>query len=275
MLRCPISYRCRQGVVQGRTLQKRVDGWFISREIVYKKQESLVGLSKEMRAAKELEAILNELPLSISDHAIFAGSQSDAFARSYALINPSFRVETFSGYCDPTAVYDDIEPNEEFTPERIARVREFTKNSAYIRSLSAMYEKYENYTEEVAFFIEQVTGHIIPDFRPALKYGINAILSDLDQKRAAETDIQKKDNYAAMQVTLKAVLRLAERYAIIAEKKQKWQRIPERNNSFIWHRLCAASPPTAAILFLKPFKPICFCGRLCAWSRRPIPLPSQ
>ncbi len=199
--------------------KKRVDGWFISREIVYKKQESLVGLSKEMRAAKELEAILNELPLSISDHAIFAGSQSDAFARSYALINPSFRVETFSGYCDPTAVYDDIEPNEEFTPERIARVREFTKNSAYIRSLSAMYEKYENYTEEVAFFIEQVTGHIIPDFRPALKYGINAILSDLDQKRAAETDIQKKDNYAAMQVTLKAVLRLAERYAIIAEKK--------------------------------------------------------
>ena len=53
--------------------KKRVDGWFISREIVYKKQESLVGLSKEMRAAKELEAILNELPLSISDHAIFAG----------------------------------------------------------------------------------------------------------------------------------------------------------------------------------------------------------
>lgn len=197
----------------------RVDGWFLSREIVCNNQKELTGLSKEMRAAKELEAILTELPLSISDHAVFAGSQSDAFARSYALINPSFRVETFSGYCDPTAVYGDIEPNEEFTPERIARVCEFAKDSAYVRSLSAMYKEYESYTEEVAFFIEQVTGHIIPDFRPALKHGLTAILAELDNKFNTETDPLKKDNYAAMQVTLKAVLTLAERYAVIAEEK--------------------------------------------------------
>lgn len=197
----------------------RVDGWFLSREIVCNKQKELTGLSKEMRAAKELEAILTELPLSISDHAVFAGSQSNAFARSYALINPSFRVETFSGYCDPTAVYGDIEPNEEFTPERIARVCEFAKDSAYVRSLSAMYKEYESYTEEVAFFIEQVTGHIIPDFRPALKHGLTAILAELDNKFNTETDPLKKDNYAAMQVTLKAVLTLAERYAVIAEEK--------------------------------------------------------
>lgn len=197
----------------------RVDGWFLSREIVCNKQKELTGLSKEMRAAKELEAILTEIPLSISDHAVFAGSQSDAFARSYALINPSFRVETFSGYCDPTAVYGDIEPNEEFTPERIARVCEFAKDSAYVRSLSAMYKEYESYTEEVAFFIEQVTGHIIPDFRPALKHGLTAILAELDNKFNTETDPLKKDNYAAMQVTLKAVLTLAERYAVIAEEK--------------------------------------------------------
>ena len=197
----------------------RVDGWFLSREIVCNKQKELTGLSKEMRAAKELEAILTELPLSISNHAVFAGSQSDAFARSYALINPSFRVETFSGYCDPTAVYGDIEPNEEFTPERIARVCEFAKDSAYVRSLSAMYKEYESYTEEVAFFIEQVTGHIIPDFRPALKHGLTAILAELDNKFNTETDPLKKDNYAAMQVTLKAVLTLAERYAVIAEEK--------------------------------------------------------
>lgn len=197
----------------------RVDGWFLSREIVCNKQKELTGLSKEMRAAKELEAILTEIPLSISDHAVFAGSQSDAFARSYALINPSFRVETFSGYCDPTAVYGDIEPNEEFTPERIARVCEFAKDSAYVRLLSAMYKEYESYTEEVAFFIEQVTGHIIPDFRPALKHGLTAILAELDNKFNTETDPLKKDNYAAMQVTLKAVLTLAERYAVIAEEK--------------------------------------------------------
>ena len=74
----------------------RVDGWFLAREIVCNKQDDLKGLSKEMRAAKELEAIVTELPLSISDYAVFAGSQSDAFARSYALINPSFKVERFT-----------------------------------------------------------------------------------------------------------------------------------------------------------------------------------
>ena len=34
-----------------------------------------------LTAVKELNAILRELPLSISEHAIFAGSQSDAFSR--------------------------------------------------------------------------------------------------------------------------------------------------------------------------------------------------
>lgn len=197
----------------------RLDGWFLAREIVCGRQEALHGLSKEMRAAKELEAIVAELPLSLSDHAIFAGSQSDAFARSYALINPAFKVETFSGYCDPTAVYNDIEPNEEFTPERIAEVREFSKNSAYVRALSAVYDRYERYTEEVAFFIEQVTGHIIPDFRPVLRYGVLPILDELQAKEVAEADPQKKDNYAAMAVALRCVLLLASRYAVLAEEK--------------------------------------------------------
>ena len=158
--------------------KKRVDGWFIAREIVCDMQSGLAGLSKEMRAARELEAIIEGLPLTLSDNAIFAGSQSDAFARSYALINPSFKVETFSGYCDPTAVYGDIEPNEEFTKERIERVKTFAKNSEYVKKLTAVYDKYDDYTSEVAFFIEQVTGHIIPDFRPVLKNGLNSIISD-------------------------------------------------------------------------------------------------
>lgn len=199
----------------------RVDGWFLAREIVYNKQPELLGLSKEMRAAKELEAIVSELPLTLSEHAIFAGSQSDAFARSYALINPSFRVETFSGYCDPTAVYDDIEPNEEFTPERIDRIRSFAKNSEYVRALSAVYEQYENYTEEVAFFIEQVTGHIIPDFRPVLKYGLQSVLDTLDEKIEAEQDAERKENYKAIRVSLGAATILANRYADLAAEQAK------------------------------------------------------
>ncbi len=201
--------------------KQRLDGWFLAREIVCNHAEDFQGYSREMRAAKELQAILCELPLSISEHAIFAGSQSDAFARSYALINPAFQVETFSGYCDPTAVFGDIEPNEEFTQERIARVREFTKNSDYVRTLTEVYDKYGDYTAEVAFFIEQVTGHIIPDFRPVLACGLNRIISELEQKIEKETDAVKKDNFAAMKLTLQSVIGLAERYAQIASEQKQ------------------------------------------------------
>ena len=113
----------------------RLVGWLIARETAFIHAEEFASLDKEMRAAKELEAIIERLPLSISDNAVFAGTQRDAFARSYALINPAFRVETFSGYCDPTAVYDDIEPNEEFPKERIDAVREFTKKTDYVKTL--------------------------------------------------------------------------------------------------------------------------------------------
>ena len=199
----------------------RCDGWFIAREIVCDMQDELKGLSKEMKAALELKAIIEKLPLTISDNAIFAGSQSDAFARSYALINPSFRVETFSGYCDPTAVYNDIEPNEEFTKERIERVREFSKNTEYVKKLSAVYDAHENYTEEVAFFIEQVTGHIIPDFRPALKYGVDAILAELNEKAETEKNEAKKENFKAFAIALECAKTLASRYADIAAQNAK------------------------------------------------------
>ena len=212
--------------------KKRVDGWFLAREIVMNKSSEFGDLPKEMRAAKELEAIINELPLSVSKNAVFAGSQSDAFARSYALINPAFKVETFSGYCDPTAVYGDIEPNEEFTAERIEKVREFSKNSAYVKALSAVYDKYENYTEEVAFFIEQVTGHIIPDFRPALKYGVNHICNAIEERISTEQDTERCENLRAMKLALNCAVTLSNRYADIAEENAELY--PERKEHFIF-----------------------------------------
>ena len=84
---------------------KRLDGWFYARE----EAERVEGASaSEPLAARQLEQIVRTLPLSISDNAVFAGTQRDAFARTYALINPAFTVESFGGYCDPTAVFDDI-----------------------------------------------------------------------------------------------------------------------------------------------------------------------
>ena len=201
---------------------KRLDGWFIARELAFKETGfKNNGMSEEMRAAVELRRIVSELPLSISENNCFAGTQRDAFARSYALINPSFQVETFSGYCDPTAVFGDIEPNEEFTRERIDFLREKSKQTDYVSSLTEVYDKYSDCMGEVAFFVEQVTGHLIPDFRRALKVGVSAMLAEVRDKASRETDSEKKDTFEAMAICLEASLTLAKRYADLAAQLKK------------------------------------------------------
>jgi hypothetical protein len=151
---------------------KRLDGWFLIKELQMRDEKELGALDPEMRAAQMLKKVVAELPLSISEHAVFAGTQNDAFARTYALINPAFKVESFSGYCDPTAVFDDITPNETITRERIDRVRQYTGNTDYVRELQLVYDRYRDETSEAVFFVEQVTGHLIPDLQPVLAGGI-------------------------------------------------------------------------------------------------------
>ena len=187
--------------------KKRLDGWFLARELAFKATGfGGNGMTEELQAARELKMILEKLPLSISDNNVFAGTQSDSFARSYALINPAFQVETFSGYCDPTAVFGDIEPNEEFTTERIELMRERTKRGSYVRDLSAVYDKCSDYTGEVAFFVEQVTGHLIPDFRTAIAVGLNKMISDLSKKINIEKDDERKDTLEDMRMVLEATI---------------------------------------------------------------------
>lgn len=194
---------------------KRLDGWFRIKEYRRDTDETFKELPAELKAAEQLKYICGKLPLSLSPYSFFAGTQRDAFAKTYALINPAFKVETFSGYCDPTAVYDDIEPDEEFTAERIGAMREYDKKTPFVSSLNAAYDKYTEYMGEVAFFVEQVTGHVIPDFRPVLKYGVNKIIADIEAKIPTDNEKQKI-HHMAMQNSLEAVLILAERYKKMA-----------------------------------------------------------
>ena len=195
-----------------------LEGWFIIKEEEQKADEKYRSLPPMKRAAEKFREAVKILPLSVSDYGIFAGTQRDAFARSYALINPSFKVETFAGYCDPTAVYDDIDPTEEFPKERIEALRELDKKTDYVKTLSAVYKECENLTGEVAFFVEQVTGHLIPDMRYALKHGIKRMISDIEEKQK-NADDEQKDNYDAMKIALECALILARRYREIAEEK--------------------------------------------------------
>ena len=195
---------------------RRLDGWFLVSEItqeIFMQNPEKAEVEKKALAQME---VARRLPLSISKSNVFAGTQRDAFAKSYALINPNFKVSTFNGYCDPTAVYDDIEPNAEFSVERIDKVREAVRRSTYVQHLSKVYEQAEADTCEVAYFIEQVTGHVIPDFRYALENGLEILIHQLEEKCEAEGKESKRNQYRAMKMSLEAALILADRYQKLA-----------------------------------------------------------
>lgn len=195
----------------------RLDGWFLTKEIYERIMEENKEKPHIIRTAYALRAVVEELPLYIDENNVFAGTQRDAFAKSYALINPNFRVSTFNGYCDPTQVFQDIEPNEEFSAERIEKVRKSTQNSDYVTSLKKVYDSAQDDTAEVAYFIEQVTGHLIPDFRPVLKYGVKYLQEEIREKLKDADSEKKKLQYQAMDHTLETVQILAQRYADIAK----------------------------------------------------------
>lgn len=189
-----------------------LDGWFIIKEIYENKMEELADMPHVVRTAMALKEVLKELPVYIDENNVFAGTQRDAFARSYALINPNFSVSTFNGYCDPTAVFNDIDVDDIYTEQRIEKVREQSKKGKYVSSLTEVYDWAKEDTEEVAYFIEQVTGHLIPDMRTALKYGLNYLISEINKKLEAEVNAKKKEQYTAMKISLESTILLAKRY---------------------------------------------------------------
>ena len=203
-----LDQKARALFAQERSDKKVLNGWFLSREIAWEASQGKT-LGLEEKAALELEAMIEKLPLELSDHAIFAGTQRDAFAASYALINPAFTVESFKGYCDPLEVYDFATPTEEISAQRIAAMRKKAADSDYVRQLNKTYAACKEYTGKVAFFVEQVTGHLVPDFRTALRDGVYSLIARLDAQPESE-------NRNAFRRALYCVLQLARRYRDIA-----------------------------------------------------------
>ena len=189
----------------------RLDGWFIAKEAELNLQEKYKNECEEVKKAYILRELVDIVPLWIDDNQIFAGTQDDGFARSYALINPSFRVEGFSGYCDPAAVFGDIEPNDEFTAERIEKAKSVFSTTEYAVKLGETYSKCESSTKEVIYFVEQVTGHLIPDFRYAIKNGLRSMINSIKDKEG--------NGYKAFAIAMESVIALANKYADLAEEK--------------------------------------------------------
>ena len=204
--------------------QDCMDEWFFVQEI--KMQEA-----RTMRAdgknpddaaghAELLCRVVRRMPISIIKGSAIAGTQDGAFSASYALINPSFKVEEFAGYCDPTEIYDDISPNPQkgITKKRIQAVRQYWEKTSYVRELQEIYTKAGDEINEVVYFVEPVTGHTIPDLRPFLKGGVRAM-----QQKARQSGEKYGEIMAA---ALEAVIILAARYRELAESEGKQEDCP-------------------------------------------------
>lgn len=195
--------------------QKTVNTWFYAEEVKMREREAMLreGMATEdaFGHATLLCRVAEKIPLSISDGSVLAGSQDMAFSPSYALINPAFKVEEFAGYCDPCAAYNDVTPEKDLTPERVATARKYWENTDYVQHLSEVYGRFSQYTVEVAFFMEPVTGHTIPDIRPFLRHGVTAM-----RQKALDSGMEYG---RAMARSLDAALILAQRYRQLALEK--------------------------------------------------------
>lgn len=122
---------------------KRLDGWFrikeIRRECDCDADARIASQPPVLRAA----LTLREINAAAARDQRLRNLRRDAgrrrFARSYALINPGFAVESFTGYCDPTAVFGDIEANDEFSAQRIASLRAYREDAAVHQALGNAY----------------------------------------------------------------------------------------------------------------------------------------
>ena len=195
--------------------QHRLDEWFYVQECRMKAREEMLRETRDPDGAEGRSELLcrmmEAIPLSIPEGSAIAGTQDGAYSPSYALINPSFEVESFAGYCDPTAAYDDIEPDPEqgLSRERIDRVRAYWKERPYVRKLQEIYDESGAEAREVVYFMEPVTGHTIPDLRPFLQHGVLEM-----QERARRSGTAYGQ---CMAMALEAVLILAGRYRKLAE----------------------------------------------------------
>ena len=71
-----------------------LEGWFLARECAMKCDAEFKEEPDCIRIAKTLVRVAETIPLDLGDYHLLAGTQDDAFARSYALINPAFTVDS-------------------------------------------------------------------------------------------------------------------------------------------------------------------------------------
>jgi len=207
-------------------------GWVLAKDIQRRKLLEIGDkYSPAMTQATLLESVCEQLPIFIEPGQIFAGTEEDAFSASYALINPAFSIESFEGYNDEMAFYDDVKPGDkiadiEVTEQMIEDNRKFWSRHPSVVKIRDIYKETGNQTKEAVYFVERVTGHTIPGFEDALEKGLEYEITRLKQQKNKYP--AKSDYFNSMIETLKSAIILAERYGKLAGQKSKQEGNPTR-----------------------------------------------
>jgi len=219
-------------IVERNAEKRNLVGWLLAKDIQRRKLLEIGGkYSPAMTQAILFESVCEKIPIFIELGQIFAGTEEDAFSASYALINPDFRVESFQGYNDEMAFYDDVQAGEEVagikvTKQMIEENRIFWSKYPSVVKIREAYKDTGNQTREAVYFVERVTGHIIPDFEKALEKGLGNLIIELEQNKKKFP--AKSDYFDSMIKALQPAITLANRYSKLAEQKSEQESNPVR-----------------------------------------------
>jgi len=227
-------------------------GWVLAKDIQRRKLLEIGDkYSPAMTQAILLESVCEQLPIFIESGQIFAGTEEDAFSASYALINPAFRIESFQGYNDEIAFYDDVKPNDKIadfkvTGQMIEDNRKFWSRHPSVIKIKDIYKETGNQTKEAVYFVERVTGHTIPGFEEVLEEGLEYKITELKQQRKK---FPAKSNYFdSMIKTLQAAIALADRYSKLAGQKYEQEDNPTRKKELqLIEKTCHKVPRKGAV----------------------------
>jgi len=227
-------------------------GWVLAKDIQRRKLLEIGDkYSLAMTQAILLESICEQLPIFIEPGQIFAGTEEDAFSASYALINPAFRVESFQGYNDEMAFYDDVKPGDKMgdikvTAQMVEDNRKFWSKHPSVEKIRDIYKETGNQTKEAVYFVERVTGHTIPGFEGALEEGLEYKITELKQQKNKFP--AKSDYFDSIIKTLQAAITLADRYSKLAWQKYEQEDDPVRKEELhLIAKTCHKVPRQGAV----------------------------
>ncbi len=225
-------------IIKRNAEKQNLIGWVLAKDIQRRKLLEIGDkYSPAMTQGILLESVCEKIPIFIESGQIFAGTEEDAFSASYALINPAFHIESFQGYNDKMAFYDDVKAGEKIadikvTEQMIENNRVFWSRLPSVVKIRDIYKDTGNQTREAVYFVERVTGHTIPGFEEALEKGLEGIIIELKQNKKKLP--AKSDYFDSIIKALQSTITLANRYSKLAGQKSEQEGNPLRKKELQW-----------------------------------------